>query len=734
MKMRFSIYVTASALLWQTSCSNSGPTFSGSPKRSYNQTAGQVFNFTSSNIVPGNVAINDGGRYTSFDLTQTEKAPFQVIQRQNKRQKYNDLHTQGHAARFSREEFQLSEAGLLDFLLVVDDSRSMDDEQNMVATGLNALISEFKDTNWQIAVISMSDPCVNATNLIKKSDLNPEKKFSAAVVKPLDRRATEQGFPMAIQALKGQCNGSVRSWIREGSSVGVMFLSDEENCGSDQGEQDRCRNIYGKNAAEMVTFLREIRPATDAKIYSIVDKDGTCKDAGGIGSMYVEAANATGGSVASICNDFTPQAGYSTFLTNVSKDVSRIVKRQFSLSSTPDMAQFNVIVDGQAVPADSVLAVKGNQVFIDPLKVKNGMKIVFEYTHDAVPMFTEVPLKVVPNTDSINVTVAGTILAQGTDYVYDPVKGVIKFTAMPPEDSKVAVDYIDNTKLLQHFAVDLTGARPETLKVIVNGVIQESAAYSFDSSGIDFSAIPTDGAVVSVAWKTDAHKNLTYNAKQNDARRPIAWVVTDKQTGAEVPAQWNGKTLTFASENVVEGRVVTMTWDFGEKSSTRTIDLPDVRIDDDLIVLADDKPGVCEVITEPTPTAPSGAVSLAEQATKAQEREKDKANDLEAMQQKNKDWKNRYRGSQIAVKCAEGKDYSKLSIAYKHEVERKNEFLVMLPKGVNPNDKNIAWNVFVDGIQIKSYVRSENIIHIDDDLLPPGVRVDVEVKIFTLVD
>jgi hypothetical protein len=499
-------FLATSALVW-TSC-NPGPSFTGSPKRSFDQTAGQVFNFTSSEIVPGTVTVSDGGRYTSYDITQSEKAPYQALQRQNRRLSYNDQYTQGHQARFSREEFQLSEAGMLDFLLVVDDSRSMDDEQNMVATGLNALISEFKDTNWQIAVVSMSDPCVNASNLIKKSDANAAQKFSSAVIKPLDRRATEQGFPMAIQALKGQCGGAVRPWIREGSSVGVMILSDEDNCGSDAGEQDRCKNITGKNAAEMVSFLRGFRPAAEAKIYAIVDKDGTCKDAGGKGTMYVDAALQTGGSVGSICNDFTQQSGYAEYLKTVSKDVSRIIKRQFYLSATPDMAQFNIVVDGQPVGSDGVVSIRGNQVIIDPARFQNGMKIVFEYTHDAVPMFSELPVKAVPALESMSVKVAGAELAQGTDYVYDAARRVIKFAKMPPEDSKVSVAYMDNTKLVQHFGVDLTNVRPETLKVAVNGVSQDNSQFSYDNQGVDFLAPPTDGAIVSITWKTDAQKNL----------------------------------------------------------------------------------------------------------------------------------------------------------------------------------------------------------------------------------
>jgi hypothetical protein len=205
----------------------------------------------------------------------------------------------------------------------------------MVSRGLAPLISAFNDTNWQIAVISMSNPCVDSSNLIKKTDTNPSSKFADAVRKSVDWQATEQGFPMAIRALKGQCGNSTRPWLRANSSVGILFVSDEDNCGSDAGEQGRCANVEGKNADEMVNALRVIRPAEQGRMYAIIDKDGSCPDAGGIGSMYNDALAKTGGSAGSICRDYSSTSGYGEYLSSVSKDVSRIVKRQFRLSFSP---------------------------------------------------------------------------------------------------------------------------------------------------------------------------------------------------------------------------------------------------------------------------------------------------------------------------------------------------------------------------------------------------------------
>jgi hypothetical protein len=705
-----------------TAACNSQAKFASSAKKSYDAQSSQTFNFTSSSIVDGNLKLSDGGRYTSFDVTQAEKNPTQVTQRQIRRSAYNESYTQGHRAKFSTEEFKLSEAGMLDFLVVIDDSTSMDDEQALIAKGLAPLISEFKDTNWQIAVISMSDPCVTANNLIKKTDLNPDAKFREAVKKPWDRDATEQGFPMAIQAFKGQCKGALRQWLRPGSSVGVLFLSDEDNCGSSPGEQARCKNLPGKSSAEMVNFLHSIRPVDSARIYSIVDYDGTCPDAGGKGTMYAEAALQMGGSVASICHDFTTTNGYGSYLSKVSTDVNRILKKQFTLTSRPDMAQFDVLVDGQPFASTGVLSVNGSLVTIDPAQITIGLKIAFSYTHDAVPMFVEVPAQPAPALNTLAVSMGGRTLAQGTDYNYDPVKRVLAFTVEPPEDAMISVRYLEEKTLLTHFDVNLNGVRPDTLKVSVNGVAATDLDYSYDASGLNFLAAPGDGAMIVTSWKTDEQKILSYPASSSDPRHPVAWTVKDKVTGEVIPAQWTNPNLVFHPENVIEKRVVNVEIDFGSKSSTRTLDLPDDRIDDDVKILADGQGEVCQM---EAPTAALAATEADETELSDGKNPVDKSKDGDS--QKPVSWQSRYKGKEIQLKCKDGAEYAELSVQYKHEVSRTNKFVVGLPNTVDPNDPTLGWRVFLDGKATTQFKRSGQEIEIEDSLLPPATKVDVEV-------
>lgn len=692
-------------VLLTTSC-NPDVNFSSATKKSYDAESEQIYSFAASKIENSSVTIKDGGRYTSFDLTQGEKPKSQFIQQQIKRKPYSDLFTQGHLAKFTKDEFQLSEAGFLDLLVVVDNSKSMVEEQTIIGRGLAPLISDIKDSNWQIAVISMSDPCVSTSNLIKKTDADPAAKFAAAVKKPYDYRALEQGFPMAIQALQGKCNGAIKSWLRPGSSVGVLFLSDEDNCGSDPGEQDRCRNLPGKNATEMISFLRSIRSAEESRMYAIVDKDGTCPDAGGVGPMYVQAATGTGGSVASICHDFDNVNGYGAYLKSVSTDVKRILKRKFMLSAVPDMGRFDVEVDGLPIDSTGVVSVKGNLVTIDPTAFGAGLKISFGYTHDAVPMFSEVALTAVPAPSTLKVTVNGLPLVEGSDFTYDVTKKTLVFKSQPPEDAKISVTYLEDLKLLTHFGVDLNGVRHDTLSVTINGISVPAGDYSYDSTGIEFASPPADASIVSVAWKTEDHKILRYPASISDARHPVAYIARDKATGSEIAADWDHKVVTFTPDNVIEGRVVTVEIDFGGKSAVRTIDLPNERIDDIVSIKADGKDGVCKVIE----TQGNGSDPKPEQGN---------------------NWRARFKGNSVTFQCQDGIDYSELAVEFKYEAVRVNKFVVKLPPGTDPNDQTLGWQVFIDGKVTKEFTRDGAEIHIEDDLLPPEARVDVKVITYT---
>jgi hypothetical protein len=197
----------------------------------------------------------------------------------------------------------------------------------------------------------------------------------------------------------------------------------------------------------------------------------------------------------------------------------------------------------------------------------------------------------------------------------------------------------------------------------------------------------------------------------------VAWQVVDKVSGVQVPATWNGSVINFEYAQVIEGRVIAFTVDFGEKSQLRTLNLPSERIDDEIKILADGREGVCSVSGPPADSSGQDVSPASDD------------NNLEADKKQN--WKKRYKGRTVSLQCEPGVDYAVLQVQYLHEVERTGSFDVKLPLGTNPDDPMIGWRVFVDGALNSNFVRSGSLITLDPESLPPETRVDVEVLTYS---
>ena len=202
--------------------------------------------------------------------------------------------------------------------------------------------------------------------------------------------------------------------------------------------------------------------------------------------------------------------------------------------------------------------------------------------------------------------------------------------------------------------------------------------------------------------------------------------------GQDVPAQWDQKNLIFTPNNVTAGRELSLVVDFGAKSSIRTIDLPDNRIDDYIKIVADGRESICSAdVNADTISGQREAINIEDSVDSQNVQTSTKSEDL---QDKNgAEWKSRYKGKQVKIQCKENIDYTDLAIYYKHEASRTNRFKAKLPEGVNPDGTNIAWKVYIDGSPTTQFKRSGTEVEIEDDLLPPETRVDVEVITYTQV-
>jgi hypothetical protein len=106
-----------------------------------------------------------------------------------------DERTQGAARKSVTQDFAQDELGLLDVLVVVDDSGSMKEEQVGLSTRLGALMGSVAKSNWQIGVITTDParPSLRALNVVSfKEESRPAPGARISVT--YDRAASASWF------------------------------------------------------------------------------------------------------------------------------------------------------------------------------------------------------------------------------------------------------------------------------------------------------------------------------------------------------------------------------------------------------------------------------------------------------------------------------------------------------------------------------------------------------------
>ena len=120
----------------------------------------------------------------------------------------------------------------LDLLLMIDTSGSMRQEQENLSARLGPLLSHIADSDWQISIVASggqnNSDCFRA--LIKKSDPDAEPVYRSQVTAGTNGYTFEHGIRNALLGLKGECPNGQTPWVRDGSTLSVLFVSDEDDC------------------------------------------------------------------------------------------------------------------------------------------------------------------------------------------------------------------------------------------------------------------------------------------------------------------------------------------------------------------------------------------------------------------------------------------------------------------------------------------------------------------------
>jgi hypothetical protein len=664
--------------------------FAGSRKKPLEATAAHRYSFMASEVKDASTELSSDSRYQIFNFEVGSQPQISELFQQIARPRHELIKKQGHDAKVTREEFAASSSGLLDLLVVIDDSKSMKEELKALSSKLEVLLSDVSETDWQVGVIKMSDARMPAANLIKKGEPNAAKKFENAVsISSFDPNAAEQGFPKAIQSLEASCKGC-NAWLRPQSAVGVLIVSDEDNCGSDPGELARCNNIQGKNAEEMLSFLNKIRPGGMARVYGLLKQSANeCPNAAGVGTEYMKAVVGTSGVSGSIC-----ASDYSTALSSISKNVSKIIRSNYTLSGTPDQSFFKVEADGVEVKDPAAWKISSNKVTINTDSFKGVGRIAFSYSHDAEPKFSTLTLDPVPALYSIEVRLNGFLLPD-EQYQYDSPSKTLTFAKIPPDDSFVDIYWREDLPLKETYTIASDDVDPSSLQVFVNAVATGEDTYKRNDRDIVFTSPPTDGSLILVKYKTFAQRQNSFPISLR--AHPSHYVLQDAQTEEPLESQIEDNAIVISKLDATPGRRLTMKVDYGEKSKNQVVKLPKLTLDTSVLVTLDDKKDLCR-------------------AQRQQSHLSDEISNTSAA---------------FTISCDGFDDYTKLKVAYQFETPRQSHFQLPDSAPVDNDQQRIEYTVSINGTKTDQYQMTGNEFSIDSTLLPPGAKVDIDAKVWT---
>jgi hypothetical protein len=423
---------------------------------------------------------------------------------------------QGNPGQNYQESFLQNNKGVLDLVVVIDNSGSMSNEQTALQGKLPDLLTHISESEWQINIVTTDPRDGCSRTFIRKSDADAGTKFATGISPGINGDGNEQGIRMSRVGLG--CS-SLNDWPRKDSTLAVLIVSDEDNCSkgsaaaSGNGNCATAADGYDKpdNLRNYIvnTLGREI--GTEMRAYGLIWPAGVpqtqCTTAYNQGNEYSSFITSTMGKSGIICDG----ASYSDTLKAISSDVATILKNQFTLKGIPDLASLTVDVKlnantRRAAPAD--YTINGNTLtFVQNIPAK-GSQIFVAYTAGAKPLVAQYTLSESPALGSVQVK-ANNVVLTGTQY---SISGkVVQFAANAlPYDANVEIVYKKNDPLLKDFLLN-QAVEKASLKVKINGVLAPSG-YTFDQQSglLKFDSAPIEGAAISAEFLRIAGKVLTY--------------------------------------------------------------------------------------------------------------------------------------------------------------------------------------------------------------------------------
>ncbi len=576
--------------------------------------------FPASKKMTGNLSFNAEEKSFSTQIElknqySDEKNSFTQIQRPS----ITDTFKQGNPGTPKAETFNQKQLGIVDIQVVIDNSGSMGEEQDKVKTKLPDLLKFIGDSNWQINVATTDPNFFNGQRqcsqegVIKKGEADALTRFTKAISAGTAGSGTEKGIMMAVEGLRcPQANG----WVRPGSKVVVLIVSDEDNCSgiNEPDQRLRCPGAPEESHTYLTNYLASTlgRPLiTHSRVYGIYRKpgDATCLTARNEAAIYQRAvlatrdpANPGTGYEGSICDG---DAGYTTTFQSISQDISTILDTSFQLANKPDLASLVVTVDSVTIPRLNGAGETNWELDAATQKLLRFVKFVpsasaeikVTYTVGATtPLLSEFKLSNTPTNDPnapLVVYVNGATATLDVDYKFDAASNSVKFLKIPAADADVKVVYKKAMNLTTLFKLSKPVADGFNPAVQVNGKPETQFTYDQKTSEIAFATPPADGSAIEVSYKSLVGPITSYDISLNGTTIKDLSITYAKNNGPVIGAKLEKNTLIVSEIGFVAGDKINIKY-FNEASGVISLKLPKIPLPDSIVVASTE--GTCSYV------------------------------------------------------------------------------------------------------------------------------------------
>lgn len=524
--------------------------------------------FQAGTLEKADITIDTGFKLVeqSFLLRQAPKTT--ELHQQLDRTLHEDNFTQGHTGISSEQSFSIAEAGIFDLLIVIDNSSSMSPYQARLGQTLPSLLTHISNTNWQIAVVTTTSPCLNKTaggrRVVTRADYDLDPVQAEADFKQLINvgeagNPNEKGILMATQALTASgCASESNSWLRPDSQRALLLVSDEKNCGSASNEgcpgaAHEKANYFFDNVGTNVTvnglLLLEEPPAVNQNDPN--DPNRACENSGGYleapdPKEYVAIVQGTGGIYSDIC-----RSDYDDVLEQISLNVKKKINIQYELEF-PAVADYTAIkIDGKPIDKFSV---SGKTLTILDTVDPSSAKIEIKYKHNPVPMKKKFQPAQAFDPNTFEVLVNNQRLP-AADIQVHPQTGEVELKNMPPEYAAVKIRYRHDTPLMKTFAYTPDFV-PGSLEVIVNDKPVKDFTIDPLTRRVTLAQAPLDASSIGLRYELPGDRTTKYPMLGVFADQLEDFTLVDAESGEVLPLEIEDGQLKVEHAQVREGRKV----------------------------------------------------------------------------------------------------------------------------------------------------------------------------------